>query len=329
MKFISYLVVAISFVNSCFCQQNYSENILLMGSDFKITVVAKSAIQGKNNINLAVKEITRIERLISSWDSNSQTSLINKNAGIKPVVVDKELFELIKRSKKISHLTNGAFDISYASMDKIWKFDGSVITMPPSDKIKSSVEKVGYNNIALNKQNNTVFLKKKGMKIGFGAIGKGYAADKAKQVLIDNGVVAGIINASGDLTTWGQQSNGKPWMVGIKNPLNKNNIFAWFPVQDRAVVTSGNYEKYVVINGQRYTHIINPKTGYPSKGIISTSVFAPKAELADALATSIFVLGKEKGLYFINQLTGVDCVIVTDKGEIHYSNNIKNEVKAK
>lgn len=298
-----------------------------MGCDFKITVVAVSETESNTYIAIAVAEITRIENLISSWDKNSQTTLINNNAGIIPVKVDSELIELIERSIAISKLTDGAFDISFASMDRIWKFDGSVTKMPSEEIINASVEKVGYENIIVDKQNSTVFLNKEGIKIGFGGIGKGYAADKAKELLISRGVSAGIINASGDLTTWGKQANGKPWRVGVKNPLNKDKIFSWFPIENKAVVTSGNYEKYIMINDKRYSHIINPKTGFPSQGIMSVSVFAPKAELADALATSIFVMGANEGLYFVNQIATVDCIIVTDNGKIHYSNNIENEVK--
>jgi len=312
---------------SGFSQEMYKRSLVLMGCDFTITVAANSKEVGETYIQGAINEITRIEKLISSWDGNSQTTLINRNAGIQPVKVDSELIGLIERSMAIAKFTDGAFDISFASMDKIWKFDGSVTQMPSKEKIKTSVEKVGYENIILNKQYNTVFLKNKGMKIGFGGIGKGYAADKAKELLISKGVKGGIINASGDLTTWGKQPNGESWQVGVKNPLNKDKVFAWFPVNNKAVVTSGNYEKYAMINGKRYTHIINPKTGYPSQGVISVSVFAPKAELADALATSIFVMGIEKGLHFVNQIATVDCIIVTDNGKIHYSNNIKNEVE--
>jgi thiamine biosynthesis lipoprotein len=308
-----------------YAQQAYQRTLKLMGSRFDITVVANDSIQGHSYIDTAILEITRIEKLISSWDANSQTSKINKDAGIKPVVVDTELFELIKRAISISKLTDGAFDISYASMDRIWKFDGSMTEMPTINKINTSVARVGFQNIVLNKDKNTVFLKKKGMKIGFGAIGKGYAADKAKALLISKGVSAGIINASGDMNTWGNQPNGKPWTVAITNPMNKNKVFALFPLINSAVVTSGNYEKFVNLNGKRYTHIIDPRTGYPSSGIISVTVFAPKAELADALATSIFVMGKEVGLNRINQLPKVECIIIDEKGNISTSNNITIE----
>ena len=296
-----------------------------MGSRFDITVVANSSEVGDTYIDLAVEEITRIEKLISSWDPDSQTSEINRNAGIKSVVVDLELFDLIERAKSISKLTDGAFDISYASMDKIWKFDGSMTEMPSEEAIKESVAKVGYENVVMDNVNHSVFLKLKGMKIGFGGIGKGYAADKAKSLLISKGVSAGIINASGDMSTWGIQPSGEEWKVAITNPMDNHKAFALLPIKNGAVVTSGNYEKFVIFNGIRYTHIINPRTGYPATGIISATVFAPKGELADALATSIFVMGIEVGLNRINQLPNIECVIIDDKGGVFTSDNVKIE----
>lgn len=321
MKTFAFLLLLTSIAVSA--QQPYKRTLKLMGSRFDITVVADNEVEGNLYIDQAIAEITRIERLISSWDPNSQTSAINRNAGIEPVKVDRELFNLIQRAIGISKLTDGAFDISYASMDRIWKFDGSMKAMPAIDSIKASVTKVGYQNIILDKNKSTVYLKLKGMKIGFGAIGKGYAADMAKTLLQKEGVTAGIINASGDMNTWGKQPDGKEWKVAITNPLNKNKAFALLPILNEAVVTSGNYEKYVVFNDKRYTHIIDPRTGYPSSGIISTTVFAPKAELADALATSVFVMGIEVGLNRINQLPKIECIIIDDNGKIFTSENIK------
>lgn len=308
-------------------QDVYSKTLKLMGSRFDISVVANDSIEGQKHISSAIDEISRIERLISSWDENSQTTLINNAAGLKPVKVDLELFQLIQRALKISKLTDGAFDISYASMDKIWKFDGSMTKMPSDEAIKKSVEKVGYENIVLDTEKQTVFLKLKGMKIGFGAIGKGYAADKAKTLLMSSGVVAGIINASGDLNTWGKQPNGKEWMVAIVNPLNKEKVFSWMPVENSAVVTSGNYEKYIKFNDVLYTHIIDPRTGYPATGILSVTIFTKNAELADALATSVFVMGVEAGLNFINQLKGVECIIVNKDNKIVSSSQIELQNK--
>ncbi len=293
-----------------------------MGSRFEITVVAPNEEIGYINIDEAVSEIERIEKLISSWDDDSETSKVNRNAGIVPVKVSPELFNLIERSKKISEITDGAFDISYASMDHIWKFDGSMDKMPSEQQIKQSVAKVGHSNIILDQKEKTVFLKEPGMRIGFGAIGKGYAADKAKELLISKQVKGGIINASGDLTTWGTKSTGEKWLVGIANPLSKDKVFSWLPVVESSVATSGNYEKYLMLNGKKYSHIIDPRTGYPTTGIHSVTIFAKQAELCDALATAVFIMGKDTGIHLINQMDGVEVVVVDSENKIHRSSGI-------
>ena len=325
-KFLVFSVLVL-FGLGTYAQSTFVRTLKLMGCHFEITVVAKDQVEGDRYIDMAVAEITRIEKLISEWDPTTQTSLINQNAGIKPVKVDPELFSLIERSIQISKITDGAFDISFAAMDKIWKFDGSMTRMPEEDEIKQSVAKVGYKNIILNKEDGTVFLKFPGMKIGFGAIGKGYSADKSKALLMGKGVVAGMVNASGDLNCWGKKPDGSPWLVGITNPVNKDKVFSWFPIENSAVVTSGSYENFVVFNGTRYTHIIDPRTGYPAHGLASVTIFAPNAELADALATSVFVLGTETGLNFVSQLRGVECVLVDDNGKIYYSKGIEKNTK--
>lgn len=324
---LAIVLVLVTLGLSAFSQQPYKRTLKLMGSRFEITVVAYNEQEGDGYIDLAIEEIQRIEKLISSWDASSETSAINKNAGIQAVKVSPELFALIERTIRISELTDGAFDITYASMDRIWKFDGSMTAMPSDETIAASVAKVGYKNIVLDKAASTVFLKKKEMKIGFGAIGKGYAADKAKALLRKRGVSAGIINASGDMSTWGTQAKGNYWKVAITNPMNKNKAFALLPIKEGAVVTSGDYEKFVQLDGKRYAHIIDPRTGYPAHDIISASVFAPKAELADALATAVFVMGIDVGIDRINQLPKVECIIIDDKGNIHQSENIKIETE--
>ena len=298
-----------------------------MGSDFEITIVENNNSEANRLINIAIKEISRIESLISSWDNNSQTTLINYNSGIKPVKVDTELFNLISRSIKVSNLSQGAFDISYASLDKVWFFDKKMQKIPSDDQLAKSVAKVGFENIILNEKEQTVFLKLKGMKIGFGAIGKGYAADRAKEILIKNNVKSGIINASGDLTAWGQKPSGEDWMVAIVNPLNKTKVFSWLPIKNKSIVTSGNYQRFINFDGKSYSHIIDPRTGYPSQGILSVTIITENAELADALATSVFVLGEEIGINMINQLKGVDCIIINSDNKIIKSKNIKiNEI---
>ncbi|CAH0335839.1 FAD:protein FMN transferase [Flavobacterium sp. CECT 9288] len=321
MKKIAFLIAVICSL-SAQSQIIHKRKLFMLGSPFEVTAVAKDTISANVYIDLAIAESKRIENLISDWIPTTQISQVNKNAGIKPVKVDKEVFELVERAIKISKLTNGAFDISYASMDKIWKFDGTMKVMPTEEAIKKSVEKIGYQNIILDPKEQTIFLKLEGMKLGLGGIGQGYIADKIKSLLFSKGCLSGIINVSGDINAWGKQPDGKPWTVGIVNPVNRNKIFATFPLTDSAVETSGNYEKFVVFNGKRYSHIIDPRTGYPATGIVSVSVFAKQTEIADALATGIFVLGVDVGLDLVNQIKGVECIIVDDTGKVHSSKGI-------
>lgn len=316
------IVFLFLFTTIAFSQVIHKRTVSLLGSPFEISLVAKDTLEANRHIDEAIMEVKRIENLISDWIPTTLISEINKNAGVKPVKVTDELFELIERAIKISKLTDGAFDISYASMDKIWKFDGSMTAMPSPEAIKNSVAKVGYKNIILDKEKHTVFLKLEGMKLGLGGIGQGYIADKIKELLKRKGVVAGLVNVSGDISTWGKQPDGQQWKVGIKNPMNKNKIFATFPLEDTAVETSGNYEKYVTFNGIRYSHIIDTRTGYPATGLTSVTIFAKTTELADALATGVFVLGKEVGMDLVNQLPGISCIMVDDKGRVIVSKNI-------
>lgn len=305
-----------------FGQVTHKRKLYMLGSPFEMTVVAKDTIQGNIYIDMAVAEVKRIENLISDWIPTTQISQVSKNSGIQPVKVDKEVYDLVERAIKVSQLTSGAFDISYASMDKIWKFDGSMKAMPTPEAIKQSVARIGYQKIVLDAKAQTIYLKEKGMKLGLGGIGQGYIADKIKDLLLSKGCISGIVNVSGDINAWGYQTTGKPWTVAIVNPINKNKVFATFPLENSSVETSGSYEKFVVFDGKRYSHIIDPRTGYPAQGVVSVSVFAKQTEIADALATGIFVLGVDVGLNLVNQLKGIGCIIVDDKGEIHTSKNI-------
>jgi len=301
----------------------YQEKHTLLGSPYEITVVVKDSTEGKKFADMSVKELKRIEHLISEWIPTSDISLVNQQAGKQPVKVHAEVFELLQRSVKFSKLTDGAFDVTWAGMDRIWKFDGSMKEMPSEENIRNSVQNVGYQNLILNEKDTTVFLQKQGMKIGTGGIGQGYIADRIKQLLLASGNASGLVNISGDITSWGKQPDGKPWTVAIINPVNKEKVFAFFPLEETAIETSGNYEKYVVFNGIRYAHIIDPRTGYPAQGVVSVSVFAKHTEIADALATGVFVLGVEIGLNLINQLEGIECIIIDDQGKIHISKGIE------
>ncbi len=281
-----------------------------MGSRFDITIVAEDSLSAEQNIDKVISEISRIEDLISEWKPETQISEVNRNAGIQPVKVDKEVFDLTKRALWFSEITDGAFDISIAAMDKIWKFDGSMTEKPSEQQINKSIEKVGYKNIILDSINSTIFLKLPGMKIGFGATGKAYAADKGNELMQGLGVKAGIINASGDMAVWGKQPNGKPWKIGVTDPKDANKIYKTISLKNKAIVTSGNYEKFVMLDGKRYSHIINPKTGWPSSELVSVTVYGPNAEIANGFSTSIMVLGKKEGLRLLRQFPDYKCIII-------------------
>lgn len=295
-----------------------------MGNRFVITVASADSVKAESLIDDTVAEIQRIESLLTTFSENSQTNQINQNAGIQAVKVESEVFELIVRAKRISEITDGAFDLSYGSLDKrFWNFDKTMAQLPDAQTAKEKVKLINYKNIILDKTLGTVFLKEKGMRIGFGGIGKGYAADKAAQLLRNKGVTSGIVNASGDLITWGNQPNGNPWTISLAHPDLPTEAFSKLNISNLAVATSGNYEKFVMIDGKKYSHTINPKTGYPISGIKSVSIICPIAELADALATPVTIMGVEAGLNLINQLNGVEGIIIDDQNHVYKSDNIK------
>jgi thiamine biosynthesis lipoprotein len=296
----------------------------LMGNIFEISVMSESTDFGYKCLYDAINEIKRIEKIFTTFDENSQTNKINQHAGIAPVKVEQEVIDLIERSIKISNLTQGAFDITYGSSDKnFWNFDLTMKSLPDKALAKAAVRLINYKNIVIDKKNQTVFLKEKGMRIGFGGIGKGYAAERVKALLKLKGIHSGIVNAAGDLTTWGFQADGKPYSIGIANPSASDHPLATMNISNMAVATSGNYEKYVMINGIRYSHTIDPKTGYPITGIKSVTIICPNAEVADSLATPVMIMGIEAGLHLINQMKGVECLIIDEGNQIFCSQNIK------
>ena len=296
----------------------------LMGNSFEITVVADDEYWAQSQIEKAIDEIRRIEKLFTTFSTDSQVNQVNAHAGITPVKVDQEVIELVKRSIKISGITDGAFDITYGSVDKsLWNFDKQMQSLPAKETARQLVRLINYRNIIIDEEASTIMLKEEGMRIGFGGIGKGYAAEMAKRLLQAEGVESGIVNASGDLAAWGLQPGGKPWTIGIADPANAHLPFAYMSISGMAVATSGNYEKYVMIDGKKYSHTINPKTGLPITGIKSTTIICANAEIADAMATPVSVMGVKAGLAMINQIKGIGCIIIDDKDNIYTSKNIQ------
>ncbi len=295
-----------------------------MGNHFELSVVADNELWANERIEEGIKEIERIEKLLTTYNENSETNLINRNAGIMPVEVSTEIIHLIERSIRISEITQGAFDITYGSIDKrLWNFDANMTSLPDKATAKKMVRLINYKNVVLDKEKSTVYLRESGMRIGFGGIGKGYAAEMAKQVMKQNGVVSGIVNASGDLAAWGFQPDGKEWTIGIANPNSTEQIFSYMNITDMAVATSGNYEKFIMIDGKKYSHTINPRTGLPVTGIKSVTIITSNAEIADAMATPVMIMGIHAGLDMINQIKNIEAIIIDDNNKMYTSKNIR------
>jgi len=294
-------------------RHTYSRSAHLMGSHFTFTVVAPDDSTAQRALRAGLGEVRRIDRLMSFWDSTSEVVRINRLAGVRPVPVSAETYALIGRTLRLSQLSDGAFDISFASADKLYKFDKQAHAgLPDSASVRASVRRIGWQKIQLDAARHTVFLPEKGMRINLAGILQGYGIRRAKQVLKDMGIAGGLLNGSGDICCWGRQADGSLWRVAIGNPDQPRTVAAWIDVTDVAVVTAGNYEQYFTVGKQVYGHIINPRTGYPSVGLRSVTIVCPDVELADGLDEVVFVKGPTEGLAFINKLKNVQCVLITD-----------------
>ncbi len=297
----------------------------LMGSAFELCVVNADQREADELLRLGIEEIKRIEVLLSEFTAHSVTTRINQTAAARPVAIDEECFNLVKRSLDISRLTGHCFDITVSPLKKIFSFKNTHFEMPSAALIKQTLQYIGYDKIDLNENDKTIHFTNDNVKISFSAIGKGYAADRVKQLWLSKGVTSGYINASGDLTAFGSKQDGQKWKIAIADPDNTSQVLMYVPMHNASVATSGDYEQFFIHNNTRYSHNIDPRTGMPVKGIKSVSVFSPSAELSDAMATAIYVMGVKKGIGFANQLPQTHCIIIDDQNNIHFSNQLAYE----
>ncbi|WP_196885609.1 FAD:protein FMN transferase [Aureivirga sp. CE67] len=321
----NYLFTAVlSFAFSTVFSQNIYEvkTKQMGGATFQYSVEAGNEIEGKKYLKIAQEEIDRIDKLISSKHFESETSKINDKAGISAVKVSKEIIDIIKRSVAVSEMSNGYFDISFASVKKTWNFNDLMGSSPDASSLTTSVEQINFRNIEIDEANSTVFLKEKGMKIGFGAIDKGYAVETVKKKLQDMGVKSGFINAGGDLTCWGAHPKDGKWKTFIGNSESDMNALK-FELENASMVTSGNYQSFVSKNGKKYKHIIDPKTGTLLSGIQSVTIVTSDAEMADALATTVYIMGIQKGIELIESMDNVKYLILDDEGVIYSSKGLE------
>ncbi len=296
-----------------------------MGCSFELGIIAQHESTANHFLEEGIREIQRIEHLLSEFRPDSQISEINANAGKGQVVVDDEVLELIERALKISRLSKGYFDISVGPLKKMYRFTNKEFNFPEKHHISNTLKSVGYQKIAINRVSKAVGLNKSSMHISMAAIGKGYAADLVRKKWKENNIAGGYIDASGDLTTFGKDENGEPWKIGIANPDDSQEMLFQIPLHEASVATSGDYEQHFLYNGNRYSHNIDPFTGMPIKGIKSVSIFSLSAELSDALATAVYAMGVQKGLDFLNQLPQTHGIIINDHNEVFFSKHLAYE----
>ncbi len=280
----------------------------LMGTLVEISVLEKDKEIAQSAIQNAFTEIQRMENLMSTHIPKSEISKINQASGIRPTPVSAEVFEVISRALYWAEQTHGAFDISLEPVQELWNFETDPPSLPVENALQQALSKVGYAKIKL--ENQTVFLPEKGMGINLGAIAKGYAVDRAITILKQSNIHHALINAGGDLKSMGKRPDQTAWKIGLQHPRKPESILASFSLYEKAIATSGDYQKYFDQDGTRYHHILNPKTGYPIAGVMSATVITNTVMDADALSTALFVMGANKGLAFINSLKDTEGLIV-------------------
>ncbi|MBI3569553.1 MAG: FAD:protein FMN transferase [Gammaproteobacteria bacterium] len=293
----------------------------IMGTAVRVELWADDKAAGEAAITAVMAEMHRIDREMSPYKPESELSRINREAADHPVPISAEMFDILSRSIEFSKLSGGAFDITFSSVGYMYDYRHHI---KPTDKeIEQALPGINYRHMLLDAQKRTVKFARPGVRIDLGGIGKGYAVDNSIALLKKRGITHAIVTAGGDSRVLGDR-RGRPWMVGIRDPRRKDNVVAVLPLINSAISTSGDYERYFEVDGVRYHHILNPKTGRSATGVHSVSVIGPDATTTDGLTKPVFILGPEKGLRLIESIPGVDAVIVDANGKMFYSSGLQN-----
>jgi thiamine biosynthesis lipoprotein len=296
--------------------QWYEDTREMMGTRVHIELWAQEKSQADEAISVAMAEIQRIDWLMNPLNPQSELYKINQQATVKPLKVSAELYWIISKSLYFSRLSDGAFDISFSSVGQHYNYRKGVA--PSEDKIKQLKQHINYRAIKLDAALKTVFLEAQGMHLDLGGIAKGYAVDRAITLLLEQGIKSAIVTAGGDSRIIGDRGD-RPWVIGIKHPRKDNENAVMIPLENTAISTSGDYERFFIRDGVRFHHILSPGTGVAVGHVQSVSILAPHAVDSDALSTTVFVLGVEAGLALVNRLEGIDAIIIDAEGKLHYS----------
>lgn len=329
LKSILLIIALIFILAACASKQEdglVKDTRVIMGTYVTISVV-KNGMTGDEAmaaINGAFDQITKVDKLMSTYKPESQLSMINKNAGIAPVKADPEVIAVIEKAIEVAKTTDGAFDPTVGPLVRLWGVGGKDANVPDSKKVQDAMPEVGYGKVEVDRDAGTVFIKKKGMSIDLGAIAKGYAADLAVNALQESGIKGGIVAVAGDLKLFGLRHGGSLWRVGIQHPREKDGVLVTLKLTSTAISTSGDYERYFIKDGVRYCHIMDPRTGYPAKGLVSVTVLANDSWLADSMATGIFVLGPEKGYALAMAHPEIEVLMVGLDGKILATGRFKS-----
>jgi len=293
------------------------------------TTPTVDATAAKKAFDAAIEEIKRIEALMTTWRPDSEISRINAAAGKSAVAVSAETFEILKESVRTSEISEGTFDITFQTLHGLWKFDEDLDPHPPPDaELKARLPFVGYKNIKLDERERSVKLAQTKTQIGLGGIAKGYAVDKAALVLERAGLTSFFVQAGGDLFARGKKPDGAEWQAGIRDPRGREGqYFAKVPLSDHAFSTAGDYERSYIVNGKRYHHILDPRTGQPAAACRSVTIWAPTALLADEIDDAVFILGPEKGMRLVESIEGVGAVIVDAKNNVGVSQRLRGKIE--
>ena len=296
-----------------------SDQQAIMGTVVRVELWSEDQPAGKAAIAAVMEEMRRIDRTMSTYKEDSDVSLVNREAAQQPVTISPELFELIVRSLQMSDLTSGAFDITYASAGHLYDFRRKI--KPSEEALAKALPAINYHHILLDRKRSTIKFSQAGVRIDLGGIAKGHAVDRCIALLQARGIKQAIVSAGGDSRIIGDH-HGRPWIVGIRDPRQEGKVVAALPLNDAAVSTSGDYERYFEANGVRYHHIINPTNGRPVNGVRSVTVVGGDSTTMDALSTSVFVLGVQKGMALVERLADVEAVIVDADGKMYYSTGL-------
>jgi len=291
----------------------------MMGTEVSVYLWSDNSVAGLVALESVFQEADRIDRLMSTYKYDSEISKINREAGGSAVVAGEELYRLISRSLEISALTDGAFDISYDSVGQHYDFRER--QRPDDATVKSELEKIDFRYIQLDESTLSVRFAREGVRINLGGIAKGYVVERAISILRVKGIENAIVTAGGDSRLLGDR-RGRPWMVGIRDPRTDGEVAISVPLQDEAISTSGDYERFFDEDGVRYHHIIHPGSGTPAGGVHSATVFGPDAVTTDALSTSVFVMGVDKGLKMIASMPEYEGIVIDAEGRVFFSDGL-------